>query len=277
MKRPMLLATNGWYSKDYESTKRSIESFIDHKITIKKEKPIAAISPHAGWFYCGKLIVNAIRILSEKNSNIKNVFIFGGHLHKESEPILELFSEADTPLGELKNNQNVAEFLSKYNNINKKLYFADNTVEVILPIIKYFFSDVNITALYLPPNMAIVPMIEEIVKNFGDSSIFIGSTDLTHYGPHYNFMLKNHEEESSVKWVKNSNDKGYIDLIVDMKEEESLKYAEKNMSACSSGAVLGTIVAAREMGVKKGELIGYHTSYDIRKDENFVGYCSVLY
>jgi len=277
MRRPMVLAQSGWYARDSESVKKNIESLIDIGIVTNKDKPIAAISPHAGWFYCGKLIVNSIRILAEKNSNVKNVFIFGGHLHKESNPILEVFSVADTPLGGLNNNKMVIEFLSKYDSINKKLYFTDNTIEVILPIIKYFFELANITAIYLPPNISIVPMIEDLVKNFGNDSIFIGSSDLTHYGPRYNFTSNNLSIPDSVKWVKNSNDKGYIDLILDMKEEESLEYADKNMSACSSGAVLGAIVAAKTKGIKKGELLGYYTSYDIRQDENFVGYCGVLY
>ena len=277
MRRPMILVQNGWYARDPDSVKKNIESLIDSRIKSTKEKPVVAISPHAGWFYCGKLIVNSIRILSEKNSNIKNIFIFGGHLPKESEPILEVFSVADTPLGGLNNNQGIIDFLSKYDSLNKKLYFNDNTIEIILPVIKYFFSNANITALYVPPNISIIPMIEDIVKNFGDDSIFIGSSDLTHYGPRYNFIQKNFTTPDSVKWVKNSNDKGYIDLILDMKEKESLEYANKNMSACSSGAVLAAIVAAKTKGIKNGELLGYYTSYDIRQDENFVGYCGVLY
>ena len=273
----MVLAQSGWYARDSESVKKNIESLIDTKIKSSKDKPIAAISPHAGWFYCGKLIVNSIRILAEKNSNIKNIFIFGGHLHKDSAPILEAFSVADTPLGGLNNNSEAIEFLSKYDSINKKLYLNDNTIEVILPIIKYFFELANITALYLPPNISIVPMIEELVKNFADNSIFIGSSDLTHYGPHYNLTLNSLSISEAARWVKNSNDKGYIDLILNMKEKESLEYARENMSACSSGAVLAAIVAARIKGIKKGELLGYHTSYDIKQNENFVGYCGVLY
>jgi AmmeMemoRadiSam system protein B len=276
MRRPMLLAQGGWYSRDREAVKKNIESLIDSGIRSNKDRPIAAISPHASWFYCGKLIVNSIRILQEKNSNVKNIFIFGGHLHKESDPILETFSVADTPLGGLNNNGEVIDFLSKYNSINKKLYLSDNTIEVILPIIKYFFDDANITALYLPPNTSIVPMIEELVKNFGDNSIFIGSTDLTHYGPRYNFTIGNLYIPDAVKWV-NKNDKGYIDLILSMREDAALEYAIENMSACSAGAVLATIVAAKIKGIKSGELLGYYTSYDIRQDNNFVGYCGILY
>lgn len=277
MSRPMFLAYSGWYKSDKEACKREIENYIDTKIFIEGKIPISAIVPHAGWYFCGDLSVNCIRVLKEKNGDIDNVFIFGGHLAKENFAILETFDVAETPFGVLKNNQEVIDFLKSDECIQTIEYIQDNTIEILFPIIHYFFgSKISVTAIYLPPHIKIMDMIEKIFKKYGNNSVFIGSTDLTHYGPNYGFFHGD-DNISGIDWVKNVNDKKYIDLLLNMKGEESLQHALKNKSACSSGAALGALLIGKHKNVKSGSLIGYSTSYDKHKSSSFVGYVGILY
>ena len=277
MSRPMILAMNGWYPSSPEECKKEIKSFINPSIFIEGKIPVAAIVPHAGWYFCGHLAINSIRVLKEKNGDIDHVFIFGGHLSGSNMAILETFDYAETPFGNLKNNQDVLSYLDNERNVQKVEYLQDNTIEVLLPIVNYFFGDtITITALYLPASPKTKPLIEDIYDKFGKHSVFIGSTDLTHYGFNYNFF---HSDKSidPVEWVKTVNDKKYVDLLLDMKGEESVEYALKNKSACSPGAAFGAITAAKKRGVKKGELIGYSTSYERHRDTSFVGYAGIIY
>jgi AmmeMemoRadiSam system protein B len=156
-------------------------------------------------------------------------------------------------------------------------FLYDNTIEILLPIVYYFFGPkVSISAIYLPPHMKIKDLIEKIYRNFGKHSVFIGSTDLTHYGPNYGFI--HHDKElDPVEWVKTVNDKKYIDLLIEMKDKESLDYALKSKSACSSGAALGAMLAAKMAGVTSGNLMNYSTSYEKHKNSSFVGYAGILY
>jgi len=232
--------------------------------------------PHAGWYYCGQWSINVIKLLKQKNGDIGQIFIFGGHLSKSNLPIIEDFDYAETPFGNLENNKEVVNALTSNFNIQKVDFLPDNTIEIVLPIIKYFFKEVKIVAIYLPPNIKINDMLDFIEKNYSKNSIFIGSTDLTHYGSFYNFFHKD-KSIDPVKWVKQINDRGYIELLINMKGEESIEYANNNKSACSAGAAYGSLYIARKKGVTKGELIGYSTSYDIRKDESFVGYTGIIY
>lgn len=277
MPRPMILAQNGWYSSNKETCKKEIEKHIDWDLYLEGKTPISAVVPHAGWYFCGKLSINCIRILKEKNGDIKNVFIFGGHLSEANLAILETFDYAHTPFGDLKNNLDIMNFLKREHQVQAVDYLADNTIEILFPIIYYYFGNaVTITALYLPPNDRVNDLLKKIYKYFGKNSVFIGSTDLTHYGPNYGFI---HHDKSMdpVDWVKNVNDKKYLDMLLEMKGEESLAYALKHKSACSSGAAYGALTIAKEAGRDQGNLIGYHTSYDIHKDSSFVGYTGILY
>lgn len=277
MLRPMNLAMSGWYPNSKDACKNEIEKLIDQKIFIDHKIPISAVVPHAGWYFCGHLSVNCIRVLKEKNGTIENVFIFGGHLSEVNLAVVESFEYAQTPFGNLKNSQDVINFLKNEDKVQFVDFLYDNTIEILLPIVYYFFGpDVSISTIYLPPHMKIKELIEKIFKNFGKHSVFIGSTDLTHYGPNYGFIHHDKELEP-VEWVKKVNDKKYIDLLIEMKDKESLEYALKNKSACSSGAALGAMLIAKHAGVTSGNLMGYSTSYDKHKNSSFVGYAGILY
>ena len=222
MSRPMILAMNGWYPSSENLCKKEIEKFIDRDMFLEGKIPISAIVPHAGWYYCGKLSINCIRILKEKNGNIDHVFIFGGHLSEANLAIIETFDYAETPFGNLKNNHDVVNYLIKDHEVQGIEYIQDNTIEILLPIISYFFQDkVTITAIYLPPNSKTEELIKNVYKYFGKNSVFIGSTDLTHYGPNYG-LFHHDKSMSAVDWVKNVNDKDYIYLLLELKGKESL-------------------------------------------------------
>ncbi len=277
MTRPMILALNGWYPSNSTSCKKEIDNFINEDIFIEGRTPISAIVPHAGWYFCGHLSVNCIKLLKEKNGDIKNVVIFGGHLGESNLAILETFDEAQTPFGKLQNNKEIIAMLKNDKRIQTVEYLQDNTIEVVLPIVNYFFgSKIQITAIYLPPNEKISDLIENIYKLYGNSTVFIGSTDLTHFGPNYGFITHD-STMSPIDWVKKVNDKKYIDLLLNMKGEESLEYALKNKSACSAGAAYGALIIGKLNNVNKGILIGYSTSYDKHKDTSFVGYTGIIY
>lgn len=277
MLRPMILAMNGWYPSDKESCGNEIKNLINPKMFIEGRNPVSAIVPHAGWFFCGELSVNCIRILKEKNGNIKHVFVFGGHLSERNLIVLETFASAQTPFGQLNNNKEILNYLTKNNSIQTVDYLQDNTIEVLLPIIHYFFgNNITITAMYLPPNLKVKELVQDLYKKFGKDAVFIGSTDLTHYGPNYG-MSHSDKSLSGIDWATNINDKNYIDMLIDMKMDEALDFAIKNKSACSSGASLGAMIAAKTAGVNKGCFIGYSNSYSKHKSSSFVGYTGIIY
>jgi len=272
----MILSMNGWYPQSKDICKKEIEKYLDKSVFIEGRNPVSAIVPHAGWFYSGRLAINTIKLLREKNGFIKNVFIFGGHLSPNSLTVCETFETAETPFGELTNNQEVLDLLKSENNMQFVEYVPDNTIEILLPIVKFFFPNALITAIYLPPSLRSSKLADKLYDNFGDGSIFIGSTDLTHYGPNYSFT-RSDKSVTPYEWVKNTNDKKYIDLLLALEGDKSLDYALKNKSACSSGAALGAVAVAKKRGIKSGHLVGYSNSYEIHKDENFVGYVGIVY
>ncbi len=277
MTRPMILAQSGWYPSGNDACRKEIEDFIDEDVFLEGRTPVSCIVPHAGWFFCGHLSVNCIKLLKEKNGDINNVVIFGGHLGESNLAILETFDFAETPFGRLSNNRDLIELLKNDERVQLVDYLRDNTIEIVLPIVNYFFgSKVRITAIYLPPSIKTAELLGKIHDALGASSVFIGSTDLTHFGPNYGFTSHDNSMPP-VEWVKNVNDKKYVDLLLAMKGSESVDYALKNRAACSAGAAFGALTLAKLSGVNDGLLVGYSTSYDRHRDTSFVGYAGIMY
>jgi AmmeMemoRadiSam system protein B len=91
MLRPMNLAMSGWYPNSNDACRKEIEKLIDQNVFIEGKVPVSAVVPHAGWYFCGQMSVNCIRVLKEKNGTIDNVFIFGGHLSEVNLAVVETF------------------------------------------------------------------------------------------------------------------------------------------------------------------------------------------
>lgn len=275
--RPMILAMNGWYPADNNACSEQIKQMIDKSVYAEDIVPKAAIVPHAGWYFSGDIAVNTIKSLKEKNIDTRHIFVFGGHMSSVNVPVIETFDKAETPVGFINNDKKIVDTLIEANLVQPMEFRQDNTIEILLPIIKYFFPLVSITAIYMPPNMKkIVSIMDKINEIASKNSLFIGSTDLTHYGNNYNFF-HNDTRYTPEQWVANINDKQFISYLVNMEFEKALEHAKNNVSSCSSGAAVGTAYIANKRGVTKGKLLSYHTSLKVHKADSFVGYCGMLF
>jgi len=271
----------GWYPFDGKECRKEIESYIEGwaRPSAVPEHGLGGIVPHAGWYFSGKL---AARVLLSLKSNKKTdlVVLYGGHMGPDELPRVLTEEACETPLGEIDIDQEFLKAVMERVEVKEESPSAgDNTVEVQLALIKYFFPDARLFAIRPPFSTKAIDLgreIARIAKERGLSILAIGSTDLTHYGPNYGFMGKG-TGPASVEWVKNVNDKGFIDCAVKMDAEDLLDHALKKSSACSAGAAASVIATCEASGAKKGILLDYYTSYDIMRDDSFVGYAGIVY
>jgi len=270
-----------WYPGGRGECARAIEALIDPEIRCpERGLAIGGLVPHAGWYYSGKLACNVIRCLS-KASSAETCLIFGRHLHPTSPNYIMEKGSWGTPLGELEIDSELASQLVEEFDFEVETpfkYQPDNTIELQLPFIKYFFGDIRIVPMGLPPtksSLTIAKRAAEIADNFGRKIIIIGSTDLTHYGYNYGFLPKGTGADA-VQWVKEENDRRVIKLMLQMDGSEVIEEALKNQNACCSGAAASALEAAKALGAKKAIEVGYYTSYDIAPNSSFVGYVGIL-
>lgn len=272
-----------WYPGNESECRRTIEDFIDPGLLCHSgtQKPAGGIVPHAGWLFSGKIACNVIKCLKNEDEPVTCI-LFGHHMHPGSNNLIMSKGRWETPLGELEIDEEVAEILtSEYSfTIETSSYYEkDNTIEVQLPFIKYFINQCRIVPMGLPPKPASLEIARravEISRDLGKKTIVLGSTDLTHYGYNYGFFPKGAGSDA-VEWVKNVNDKLAIDLMMDLEGPKLISEALKNSNACCSGAAASAIEAAKVLGAKRGEMVVYSTSYDVRPDSSFVGYVGIVF
>jgi MEMO1 family protein len=271
----------GWYPFDGKDCKKEIDSYVEGWTPPNSipEQGSGGIVPHAGWYFSGRLAARVLYCL-KSNRKIDMVVLYGGHMGPEDLPRIVSEETCETPLGDIEIHQDFLKILKKKIEVKaENPSSGDNTIEIQLAMIKYFFPESKLLAIRPTFSQKAIELGKEIARIAKDerlSIIGIGSTDLTHYGPNYGFMAKG-VGPAAVEWVKKVNDKGFIDCALKMDAEGLLTHALKNESACSAGAAASAIATCEVLGAKKGVLLDYYTSYDIMPDNSFVGYAGILY
>lgn len=281
MRRRTRNLPRGWYPFDGKDCRKEIESFIEgwSPSLDLKVKGLGGIIPHAGWYFSGKLAARVLYALKSK-IKVKVVVLYGGHLSSEDLPRIVTEEAWETPLGDIETDSDFVKSLMQRVDVKKENPSSgDNTMEIQIAMVKYFFPDAKLLAVRSPLSLKARELgekVAEIAKEKGISLFAIGSTDLTHYGPNYGFLTKG-TGPSSVEWVKKENDKGFIDRALKMDIEGLLRHAQEKESACSAGAAASAIATCKALGADKGALLDYYTSYEIMPDDSFVGYAGIVY
>ncbi len=271
-----------WYPASAAECEKEIAGFLEEgkKMNLPVGKRVGGIVPHAGWFFSGSIACNVIRCL--KTDDPPDVFIvFGMHLHPDSACIMMAAGAWETPFGEIMVEEQLAAELSKRFSFTLETpenFSQDNTIELQLPFIKYFFKDVKIVAVGVPPaksSLGIGRAVVEIAKSLQMRIKVIGSTDLTHYGRNYGFVSEGTGLQA-VDWVRSQNDRRIIDTMLAMDTEKVINEALTRHNACCAGAAATAIEAAKHLGADQAESIAYATSYDKSPGDSFVGYVGIV-
>lgn len=268
----------GWFPRDSADVTEYLSKF---DTTGGNLSCWAAIAPHAGWYYCGHLAAHAIASL---NRDAETVIVLGGHLGEGSSLLFAMEDAVRTPFGNMPIDIELRCALRKELGGAEDRY-RDNTIEVLLPMVHYFFPEAKLVWLRLPSEINSLETgkcISQITAKLNRKVNVIGSTDLTHYGANYGFSPQGGGKEA-MRWVRDVNDAGFIQAVEAGDSGEVLYRAEHNFAACSAGAVLGTMGFAEAQGLAGAKLLGYATSADAAADgsgnvpDSFVGYAAFVF
>ena len=275
--------SGSWYPGDAAGCEREIKGFLKEYPTkiIPQRDLIGGIVPHAGWYFSGSIACNVIHCLKDEEPPDAFV-IFGMHLHTRSPSYIMTDGSWETPFGEIKIEKSLAGALVEqftFQIETAENYTQDNTIELQLPFIKYFFEDTKIVPIGVPPvqeSLEIGKAVADISQRLGLRIKVIGSTDLTHYGMNYGFVSHG-TGPAALDWVRNENDRRVIDAMLAMDPDKVISEALANQNACCSGAAATAIAAAKRLGSDKAETIAYATSYDKSPGDSFVGYAGIVF
>ena len=261
----------GWYPGSKEEVEQAILGWKPSTLT-SSGTAIAAIAPHAGWYFSGSLAWAAWASATEADT----VIILGGHRSAGSRLLVSMQDAFDTPLGIIKADVELRSLIMEGLSTEADRQ-ADNTVEVHLPFVSYRFPAARAVLVRVPNDAGAMDFgkhIADIAEKSARRIFVLGSTDLTHYGPSYGFEPGG-TGASGKAWLTAADDR-IIKAFMSFNEVDALK-AAKLGAACSVGAAIAAFSYAKARGATKAELLGRYTSDEIMQSQSFVGYCAVAY
>ena len=275
--------SGSWYPSDQQACEDQIQQFLDagKNQSVSVATPIGGIVPHAGWFFSGSIACNVIHRLAQAASP-DVVVVFGMHLHSGSPRTIMPEGEWETPFGPIAVDTALAVELTRRYTFQLETatrFQQDNTIELQMPFIRYFFKAARVVAMGVPPaaeTLALANSVVEAARELNLNIVVIGSTDLTNYGPNYGFTARGAGPEA-VDWVRDDNDRRVIDAMIRMDPEAVIREGLSNDNACCCGAAAAAIAVGKAMGAQKADMLAYATSYDKSPGDSFVGYAGMLF
>lgn len=238
-----------------------------------KRRIYGIVSPHAGYVYSGAVAANGFYEVS--SMDFKDVVMVGpNHYGIGSWVAAMKEGEWETPLGEVSVNSEMVKEIASRSSILDFDDFAhsrDHCLEVQLPFLQSIKQDFRIVPIILVSQRSDTTydlgnaISETIVEKSGiDSTLLIASSDFTHYEPNSDAHRKDGE---------------LIKAILALDVNKFYAVLERlDVSACGYGAIATIMVAAKNLGATRGELLKYATSGDVMGDTGaVVGYSSIVF
>lgn len=285
MDRPASLA-GMWYPGDAAACRAAVEK---HRTGTRPKDGSyrGMIAPHAGWAFSGDAAGHAYTWLQQSHPEATLVVLFASHRGPRGPHSLFLGDGWETPLGRLPTHRALADRIAadplagqlELREEPVRPARSDNAVELHLPFIKHAWPDASLVMLGIGANedaLRLGRRVGELARELDEDTVFVGSTDLTHYGPNYGFAPAG-LGPSSVEWARRENDPPFIDALLRGDARAALDHALEHHSACCPGAAAATVEAVRAYeGALHPALIDHYLSYDVRPDDSFVGYAGIV-
>jgi AmmeMemoRadiSam system protein B len=247
---------------------------------------LGGLAPHAGWMFSGAIAATLYRALSRDRPDRTIVVLGAVHRARLRRAAVADHRAWETPLGELPVD---AELAAEIGALDPDLVTTDreahgageNSIELQTGLLRGLLPDARFVPVLVPPSAAAVPFgaaLGRLLAARDRPAAVVASTDLTHYG--YGGWAPAGVGEQAVRWVKDVNDRRFLDLVVGLRADEILAEADAHRNACGAGATAAAVRAVREMGAREGVLLAQTTSHDVDPSggaDRFVGYAAVVF
>lgn len=247
------VAAGRFYPGDADGCIRALETLLP------SEQPSAgpgAIVPHAGWVYSGSTA--ALGLSAIARAKPETVVLFGAAHGPDTNPA-SVYTGGfwRTPLGSVAIDAELAALFVKNESIADApgAHEYEHSLEVQVPFLQRLLPKARIVPINVRPGPEAVEVGQFCaarVQTANRRVAFVGSTDLTHYGPSFGFEPHG-RGAGGIRWAKEVNDRRLISLIAAMKAEEVVPEVEMNRNACGAGAVAALVSAMRELGATEYE------------------------
>jgi len=246
-------------------------------------KIIGGIAPHAGYSYSGPCAAHLYKVIGENVRDVNTVIILGtNHTGLGGAITTTKRYIWSTPLGEVDTDDEFINELLKINLVEEEplAHLEEHSVEVQLPFLQFVlknkFKLVPIVVREL--NVSVLRSMAKAIKDISDklqrNILLIASSDFTHHGSMYGYILYTTAVARKVREL----DMLFINHILKLDTEGFIKsLREYGATVCGPGAIAILMEFVKSVG-GKAKLLKYYNSAELTGQEDVaVGYASIVF
>jgi hypothetical protein len=245
------------------------------------------IIPHAGWICSGAIAGEVLGTLARDPA--PDVVVVFGAVHTPIElPVaaLESFESWSIPGGAFDVALNLSGSLGRSSDLfvtDDRFHVREHAVEVALPLIRVVWPNARLLPIEVPlveSAPQIGRLTAQVVLDKGLSAVFLASSDLTHYGPSYQFAPAG-IGVAALNWAK-ENDRRLLRLVQNLEIAQIVSEVRGHLNACGGGAIAAMLAACKEAGATAARVQVHANSYETlarvapQPPTNAVGYAAVI-
>lgn len=255
-----------FYPGSAKELHRAVQSSLDPGA--EQKDAICVVSPHAGYIYSGEVagaVFSSVRIPQK--------VILLGPSHQSIMSRFAIMREGawETPIGAVSIDSDLADLILSQSDLiqdDRQAHHREHSLEVQIPFLQVISPDLSIVPISCSYFTAweelksVGQAIARAVKAKEDNILIVASTDMSHQVS---------KETAKIK------DFMAIDKILELDPQGLYAVVQdERISMCGFQATTAALVAAKELGAVKAELIAYRTSGDVTGDfHNVVGYAGL--
>lgn len=267
-----------FYPADRGKLEGAIRAFLADALPPRGERPIAIVSPHAGYIYSGQIAADAFRQVQGHDYDL--VVILGANHTTAGFQGVSIYPRGSyrTPLGAVAIDHETSAKLAAADaafTFRPEVHRDEHSIEVQIPFVQIVLPDVPIVA-------AVVGSTDlDLIARFGKAlaavlqdrrALIVASSDLSHY-PAYDDALA--ADRATLEGIASLDTRQLAAAV-----GGQLARGRKGLSTCACGLapVLAAMDAAGRLGATRGIVLSYANSGDtvLARRSRVVGYGAVL-
>lgn len=267
MIRPPAVAGR-FYPDDPARLSEAVDSFLAGNGAEKKVRVRACLVPHAGYVYSGRVAGEVYRRMESPG----RVILIGPRHYPRGAPLAILSEGAwQTPLGAAPIDDLLAEKIVRAFPLlceDAVAHSAEHSLEVHIPFLQrlvpsFAFVPIVIGPAHWDTLEALGHALASVIASEREPVLLIASSDMNHY------------ESDAVTRVK---DRKAIDQILYLDAYKLFETVrDEKISMCGYAAAVAAVIAARNLGATRAQLVRYATSGEVNGDmQEVVGYAGML-
>ena len=257
----------------------AVQRFLADAVPPTTERPIAIISPHAGYIYSGQIMADAFA--QARGHAYQLIVLLGVNHTTPGFDGVSVFSGSGfrTPLGIAEIDTGAALRLVDHFPgavLDKSVHRDEHSIEVLVPFVQVVFPSIPILPIIvsLKDDATCARFGETLAQSLADRKVLIvASSDLSHYPPYADAQRL---DRNTLQAMASLDINRFMQVV---RNQKATGLTGLSTCACGEQTTLAAMAASKYIGASIGTVVSYANSGDalVGDRDRVVGYGAVVF